>query len=285
MKIINVESVMLSYVYPKEKRWVWPAATVYGTNACLAKVSTDEGLTGIGEIAAQTTVPEIMSSIVKKFREIIVNENPLDIEKIWQKMYAASFPWGHKGIITTVIGGIEIALWDILGKAKEMPVYSLLGGAVSSKVKVYASAGMEKPLKELAKELKEFVQEGYTAIKIRIGYPSLRKNYEIAKTAREAVGEEIDLMLDAGQGYVPNPWTVSEAVRMAKMLEELHPFWLEGPCSEEDIEACIAITNATDIPIAGGENLRTRSEFKEIIEKGALNIIQPDVTIAGGISE
>ncbi|MCL6613010.1 MAG: mandelate racemase/muconate lactonizing enzyme family protein [Firmicutes bacterium] len=284
MKIVDCKLYFLTYEYTEKERWHWSGGTANGCSTCLVQVITDEGITGLGEIGGGTHAPKVTAALVEYLAEIIRDQDPTNIESLWNKMYKAAIVIGRRGIVVACIGAIEIALWDIFGKATNQPVYKLLGGKVHDRLKVYASKGVDanRPLSE---EAEEVLSQGFSAYKVRIGYPSLAQNVKIISEIRERIGDRLDLMADAGQGYVPKPWSVPEAVKIAKELEQYNLFWLEEPCLTDNLLAYSTIREQTTIPIAGGENGCTRWEFQQIFDTFAMDIIQPDVTFVGGITE
>jgi len=286
LRIENIETILLSYRYKENEIWKWSGGTTLQRNALLVKITTNKGIEGIGEVGEATYVPHAVVQVIEeRFKPMLLGEDPVDIEKLWQKMYIRSAHWGRKGFVIPIISGIEVALWDILGKWQERPVYELLGGAYRKKIRLYASAGMDKPIDELIKEGLEMVKEGYRGFKIRIGEEDPRNDIEKVKALREALPPEIDLMVDAGQCYTDFPWDLNTALKVAKELEKYNIFWLEEPLHPDDIDGYAYLSRATSIPIAAGENEFTRWGFKELIVKRAVDILQPDVTRSGGISE
>lgn len=296
MKITDIRTVLLSCDYPTEERVV-PGGMALRKHAALVQIFTDEGLSGLGEVGDGAFFPEGVKVFVERFKSLLLGENPSHLERHWQRMYGSSRYWGRRGLAVGVISGIEVALWDILGQAKGLPVYRLLGGKYHDRIRAYAG-GMPKPLEQLPAQLKGYINEGFTAVKIRIGliFPGggkwgmephydLEKDKEVVQVAREAVGGEVDLMVDAGQGQAPQPWSAARAIKVARMLEEHDVFWLEEPCGVDDVEGYAAVAAAVEIPIAGGEGACTRWEFRELIQKRAVDIVQPDVTHAGGLLE
>ncbi|MCL4385089.1 MAG: mandelate racemase/muconate lactonizing enzyme family protein [Actinobacteria bacterium] len=286
LKIIKVETILLSYRYKENELWKWSGGTTLQRNAVLVRIKTNKDIDGIGEIGESAFLPLAVERIVSdRFAPMLLNEDPVNIEKLWQKMYVRSAHWGRKGVTIPIISGLEIALWDILGKLNNKPLYELIGGIYRDKIRVYASAGMSKDTNEIIKEAKEYINQGYKGFKMRIGNEDPKSDIEKVKMIREAIGYDVDLMVDAGQCYVDFPWDYNKALNVAKELESYKPFWLEEPLPPDDIEGYILLANSTNIPIAAGENEFTRYGFKDLIVKRAADIIQPDVTRSGGISE
>ncbi len=286
LKITNVETILLSYRYQENELWKWSGGVTLQRNAVLVKVETNQGIYGLGEVGESAYLPVSVKQIIEeRFKPLLLGEDPTNIEKLWQKMYIRSAHFGRKGVVIPIISGIEIALWDILGKSLNRPVYELLGGAYREKIRVYASAGMSKPLNELIDEIKQYLEKGYTGVKIRIGHENPSMDIEIVQELRKAMGDQVDLMVDAGQCYVDFPWDFNTALKVARELERCQVFWLEEPLHPDDIEGYQRLCSLVDVPIAAGENEFTRFGFKELIANRAVDILQPDVTRSGGISE
>ena len=286
LRIENVETILLSYRYKKNEIWKWSGGVTLQRNAVLVRITTNEGIEGIGEIGESAFLPKAVERIVKDcFKPMLIHEDPANIEKLWQKMYIRSSHWGRKGVTIPIISGIEIALWDILGKLLNEPVYELIGGIYRDRIRVYASAGMAKSADDIIKEAEGFVKLGYRGFKMRIGQEDPTNDLKTVKKVREALNNNIDFMVDAGQCYVDFPWDFNTALKVAKELEDYKLFWLEEPLHPDDIEGYIRLSDATNTPIAAGENEFTRYGFKDLIVKRAVDILQPDVTRSGGISE
>ncbi|MFD1772782.1 mandelate racemase/muconate lactonizing enzyme family protein [Paenibacillus rhizophilus] len=260
----------------------------------IIKVHTDEGIIGIGEVdSAPWVVKSIIDTpsshrICQGLGEMLIGENPFEIERIWEKLYVGSTFYGRRGVVIHAISGIDIALWDIMGKALNLPVYKLLGGAQRGKVRAYASTLMPYTPQEAYDETKKWVQQGYTAIKLGWGgfEQGNREIVELVKASREAAGPNIDLLFDLG--FIPSddhPIDAASRMALVKELEPFAPYWIEEPLFADDYEGYRKLAESTSIRIAGGENETTRYGFKELIEQGGVDIVQPDVTRCGGLSE
>jgi len=242
----------------------------------LIEVSTDEGITGYGE-AIPYTHGAVGGYIDQQLKPLLVGEDPTQIERLWDRAYRISFGHGIRGISIHALSSIEIALWDILGKARRLPVYEMIGGLCRDRVKAYASLMEYREPEEVAKISVRWVEEGYKAVKIHQG----RSNaVESVKAVRDAVGDDVKVMLD-----VNGAWSPQEAIKHAKELERYDLTWLEEPIWPVDDYANLArLREKTDIPIAGGENEFTHYGFRELITEGAVDIVQPDVIMTGGIT-
>ena len=247
-------------------------------------VLTDEGLTGLGSVFTNDALVHAALAVLAPLYQ---GEEALEPERVAEKLHQNTFWLGRGGSITHTISGIDIALWDLLGKATGQPIGRLLGGRYRERVRPYASLLMEDP-EPLAEHLLELKAQGFRAFKIGWG-PFGRSNYDldeaIVSAARGAVGPDALLMVDAGgsdafwnQGY---KW----ALRTAQMLANYDVAWFEEPLKPDALEDYVLLRRAAPIPIAGGEVLTRRQSFKPWLEAGAFDIVQPDVTKVGGISE
>lgn len=273
MKITDVQAIPLRI--PQKMKFAKPK-TGFDTESdghVLVKILTDEGITGIGE-AWRLTPRAVAKFIVEALKPRLLGEDPTRIEALWQKMYVATFRYGRKGMVLNAISGVEIALWDILGKACGLPVYKLLGGARHESIRGYASLPPYGRPEEAATDAAALVESGYHMVKLH-----QRDLDSVAKT-RQAIGEGIDLALD-----VNGCWTRREAVRMAQAMEEYNLRWLEEPINPmDDYDGLRFVRERSNISIAAGENEYTHHGFKTLIEKDAVDILQPDVIKAGGLS-
>jgi len=266
-------------------------ARLRNRNLPLIRILTDEGIHGIGE--AFTVGPDMATvEAIRYFGEWLTGRDPLDLEGLWQLMYNGSrFPGGS--LVNAAISGIEHALWDIKGKAYGVPVYQLIGGKCRHKVRVYQSVGGETP-EELADNARVLVERyGYTALKMfpfprgerlwhDMGMAAWLKGAEARiRAVREAVGDDVDIGLDAhAQAFEP-----AKALALCRMLEPYHPLFLEEPLRPENRAAMGYLRARAPIPIATGETLYTKFEFRDLLAAGGADIIQPDVTIVGGLWE
>ena len=212
----------------------------------------------------------------------IKGENPFFVERIWDRMYHHNRKPVAKGDYIRAMGAVDIAVWDIIGKALGLPVYKVLG-AYSEKIRVYAAGGYYeegKGLKELAKEMEEYVSEGFRAVKMKVGGEPMKVDEQRVKAVREAVGPDVDILIDAN-----NKWTAYEAIRFGRMVEKHDIYWFEEPVEPDDFAGCAEVKHALDIPIVAGENEYTRWGCRDLIEHNSADILNLDTVIAGGITE
>jgi L-rhamnonate dehydratase len=253
------------------------------------RISTDEGIVGIGEV---DSAPEAVAALVERasshaiagsLHDLLIGEDPRDVERLWWKMYRGLIYIGRRGIALHALSGIDIALWDIKGKAEGKPVHELLGGAKHDRVRAYASMLMPDTPEETAERVAKLCDDGFTAVKL--GWGPLGKDPKhdvvLAAAAKEAAGEA-EILIDAGFGYGDDAKT---AIGVARELEQLGIYWLEEPFEPDEYEAYAELADAVDIRVAAGEQDTTVWGFRELIERGHVDLVQPDVTRCGGITE
>ena len=276
MKITNLEVLQMGS--GSERSWNWT----------FVKVETDEGITGYGESSLQYK-DRALKAELEDMGRFLIGKDPFAIEGIWSALHRR-VTWTGGPVTVSAISGIELALWDIKGKALGVPVYELLGGKMRDRVPAYANAwfvGAQTP-EDYARKAKDVVEAGYTALKF---YPFIRsgqvispenEEYGIAcvESVREAIGPKTRLGIDVRARL--NMWS---AIRMAQAIEPFNIAWYEEPVLYDNVDAMAEIARAINIPVATGEQLYTRWEFRTLLEKNAARIIQPDICHAGGIME
>jgi L-rhamnonate dehydratase len=253
------------------------------------KVHTDEGIVGIGEV---DSAPEAVAALVARqsshaiacsLRALLIGEDPRDVERLWRKMYRGLIYVGRRGIALHALSGIDIALWDIKGKAEGKPVHELLGGAQRDRVRAYASLLMPETAEQTRECVGVLCDDGFTAVKL--GWGPLGRDpehdVELAAAAKEAAGE-CEILIDAGLGYGSDAAT---AIDVARELERIGIFWLEEPFEPDEYEAYAELADAVDIRVAAGEQDTTYWGFRELIDRARVDLVQPDVTRCGGITE
>jgi L-rhamnonate dehydratase len=250
------------------------------------RIHTDEGLTGIGEVTSQSYVCkacfEAPRSAARRhgLTSILLGEDPLDPERLWEKMYYETNRYGRRGAAIHAISGADIALWDIRGQAENKPVCELLGGPHRTNVRAYASVLFGDSPEETAALAREFVQRGLTAVKFGWGPFGRDPGTDLAHTqaAREVLGDDRDLMVDAGHA-----WDVDTAIERAELLAPLKIGWLEEPLAQDDRKGYARLCACSPVPIAAGEGDVTHYDFEDLIERG-VHIVQPDVAFCGGLT-
>ncbi len=280
MKITDVR--MESYRWPRETPIVNGLYTYTHAYLNVVFIETDSDITGIGLVgAASESAPEIGRSILESMRPILIGRDPLDNERHWHEMWRPKLV-GRRGLTTRVIGGIDIALWDLKAKRAGMPLYKLLGG-FTNRVDTYIAGGYYeegKGLKELALEMERNVELGARAVKMKVGALPINEDVERVRVCREVIGPDIRLMVDANNAY-----RHYEAMEFARKIENYDLFWFEEPVEPDDYIGQRENTGATSVAIAAGENESTRDRFRELIDHRAVDILQPDALVMGGVTE
>ena len=264
----------------------------------LVEVRTDEGITGVGSTSASVSV---ISALIEDesdgLRSLLIGTDPTNPNMAWRRMFASGKRGraGEGGVAVNAMGAIDMALWDIAGKAAGLPIYKLRGGAVRNRIMVYASGTafdrghMErtgewrhKPAEVLVEEALENKAEGFKAMKFGWGNYFSESDYDDIEAVRDAVGPDMKLMLDFGcPAYLDGLWTVKEAIQVAERLEEYDIYFLEEALHPYDVEGFATLTEQSPVRIATGESLTTVRDFQAFIERHALDIVQPDAQQMG----
>ena len=283
MKITQVRAHVLRSAL--EQPFSFSQGWVSSRGATLVEVQTDDGITGWGEALCQgLQPPEIAAAAINHaLKQLVVGEDPLQPEVLWHRMYHYTRDYGQKGAVVGAISGIDIALWDIAGKARNTPVAKLLGGAFRTKVQAYATGFYrikghgEAP--RLAKEFETHCANGFRALKIKLGFGI--EDDLIVMAALRDMAKNRDVMIDVNHAY-----SVTDAIRLGRELEDMgwRLRWYEEPVVQEDLDGYAEVRRALTTPIAGGENEYTLFGFKQLLEKRGIDIAQPDICIAGGFT-
>lgn len=254
----------------------------------IVEVLTDEGLVGIGEVhtspyVAQAVIEAPLSHVASRgLKAVVIGRDPLAREALWHDMYRLSAVYGRRGVAIHAISGIDIALWDIAGKAAGLSVTQLLGGDSQKRVKAYASILMPETARDVRREVRQCVADGFLAVKLGWGPlgSDLKSNLHLVEAARDEAGDDIDLMVDIGFGC-----DVRQAIQFARGLDSLGVFFLEEPLSPDNLAGYARLAREVNVAIATGEKETTIHGFKQLVELGGVDIIQPDVARAGGLTE
>lgn len=260
-------------VYKVKPRWIF------------VKLSTDEGIDGWGEMISGTKTETVVAGAYEVGERFLLGQNPFEIERLFQEMHRSFFRGGP--IHGTIVSGLEMALWDIKGKALNVPIYELLGGAARDRIKVYSWIGGDRP-DDVAEQAQDRVDRGFTAVKMNAteelhyidSYVKIEEVVERVASIRERFGNKLDIEIDF-HGRVHKPM----AKVLAKALEPYHPMFLEEVVLPENEEHFKEVAQLVATPLATGERLYTRWQFKTLFQQGAIDVIQPDVALCGGIME
>ena len=279
MRIQDIEVINLRFAYSPDRCFQYAGGLCTGRLSTLIRVRTDSSLVGLGSVYSH---PDLVRTIVRgQLRPALVGEDPSNVEELWNRCYSLTRWYGRKGAAMSALGGVDIALWDLRGKAAGRPVWELLGGAAAPCVPAYASGLLWKNhLSELTDEAKRHVADGFRAVKMRIGRNA---DYDRAAVAavREAVGPEIRLLVDGNARF-----SLDEARDMLPALRDAGVFWFEEPFAPEDPDSFLALQqDLGEIRLAAGENEFGLQGFRELIDPDLVQIVQPDCCRCGGLTE
>jgi L-alanine-DL-glutamate epimerase-like enolase superfamily enzyme len=282
MKITGVTCRMLSGTLETPIQFGIGAFPTFA--ATLVQITTDEGLTGVGE-AIVRKAPQVTRTVVESLlAPVLLGRDPHDAEGLWDEMFQQLRGWGHwRGFVFEAISGVDTALWDILGKAAGLPVYKVLGGAGRSRVPCYTSSVYFADIPQMVIQAKEQIAAGHTAIKVKIGRRAemggRRMDVASVKAIRDAVGPKVDIMLDVNSAY-----DAATAIKVCRQLEDEDITWIEEPVPPDDLEGYRRVRANQAIPVAAGESELGVFGFRELIARGAVDILQPDVARVGGFT-
>ena len=281
MKIIKAETFVLSQKLDNGQAFAYSQAWYNTRTILLLKLTTDDGIAGWGEAFGPAFVNKTLLDTY--FSPLLINMDPLDINVIWECLYNKFRDHCTKGFAQEAISAVDIALWDIKGKALNLPIYKLLGGAFRKNVVPYATGLYRTTIPaaagELGKEAQGYVDKGFLAMKMKIGF-GIEQDIAAVREVRIAVGDKMTLMVDANHAY-----NASAAIQLGRKLEEYNIAWFEEPVPPEDIDGYVEVKSRINIPVSGGEAEFTRYGFSELLERRAVDIVQPDCCVTGGISE
>ncbi len=279
MKIAAIETQVVSI--PLTKAVTTPVHHITTVDNVLVRLFTDEGISGTSYL--WTFGPkraQVLQAMVEDLGEALLGEDALERELIWHEMWTSANFLSHAGVSLFGLSAIDIALWDIAGKAMDLPLYRVLGGS-RRPVPIYAGGlFLSDSLEEIVRETESYIAKGFHAIKMRVGAKQGRDDVARVKAVREAIGPDRILMLDVVQG-----WNVETAVRMGRELERFDIYWLEDPVAFDDIDGMAKVTRALNVPITAGECDYSKHGFRHLIEEGAADILMIDLQRVGGVTE
>jgi len=276
MKITAIESFVLAVPTPRPMSAQYPLQKLV-----VAEIATDAGLTGLGySLVFGGGGAEAVLAYVERLKAVVGGEDPLFVERLWEKMFRADPGIRKQGVAAYAIAALDIGLWDIAGKAAGLPLYKLWGAA-TDRVPAYGSGGWSKYTEaELVAEAERYAAMGCRYYKMKIHHPDPQENRRRVAAVRRALGADVRMMVDANQRL-----DVLGSIRQAAALEDLDLVWFEEPVPADDNAACAEVARAIGIPVATGENHYTRWEFRDLIERRAARFLMPDVCRALGFSE
>jgi L-alanine-DL-glutamate epimerase-like enolase superfamily enzyme len=281
MKIERVETFVLHVPFPRpvqdslyvEAKWRVPAVRLY----------TDDGLIGTGYTGTWSGDEMIKQSIDIYMAPLLIGRDPHDVRRIWDDIYWSRLHWvGRAGVTTMAHAAVDIACWDLMAQAASLPLWRYLGGHKSEAIRAYNTDGgwLNWSVDDLVRDMGQMVEDGWKAVKMKVGGPNPREDYRRVKAVRDALGPEIDLMVDVNQ-----KWDINTARVWGARLQDFDIDWLEEPLHPDDVSGHAALARELTVPIALGENVYSLLAFRDLIVAGAVEIVQADVTRLGGITE
>jgi L-alanine-DL-glutamate epimerase-like enolase superfamily enzyme len=281
LKITGVEAIYLRLPQVKEQ-------CDSGQDALIVRVTTDAGITGYGEVdsnpmAAKGAIEGPFShTTATGLAHVLIGEDPFRTEFLWHKMYRANIYGGRRGVGIHAMSGLDLALWDIKGKALGLPVWRLLGGGFTKSLRPYASTLFGATPGETGERARRFVGQGFTAVKF--GWDPMGQDEQtdiaLVREARKGLGDTPDLMIDAGLVY-----DAKTAIQRARAFEQFHPYWFEEPLLPDDYEGYAKLSAASPLRIAAGEEESERKSFLQLMDIGKIDVVQVDLTRCGGFTE
>lgn len=278
MKITDVRTYLLEAKLTEP--FAYSQAWYERRGAMLVEVVGEDGNSGWGEAFGPA---RLTAAVVQHYRPLLIGADMLATEAIWQALYNMLRDHGQKGLPIEALSAVDIALWDLKGRHLGLPIHRLMGGPLRTRVQAYATGFYRKrggdPMEYLVAEAHERVTEGFTGLKLKLGF-GLNHDIRLCRTIRDAVGSQVAIMIDANHAY-----DATGAIRLGRSIQELDITWFEEPVPPEDLAGYRDVRAALDIPVAGGEAEFTRWGFRQLVVERTMDILQPDVCAAGGISE
>lgn len=281
MKISRVEVLALSI--PLESAVSDAVRRITQRDHLIVRIVTEDGLEGSGFTLGYDSSKAMVSLVDTIYRPILEGADALASEHLWAEMYRQSIQAGRRGAALRAMSAIDIALWDLRGKHARLPVMALLG-IYSTKLRCYATGGYYREgqtIDELVREMEGYAAQGFPAVKLKVGRLPARQDAERFRAVRKALGDDVEILLDANGGWPDAP----TAIAAMRRLEEYRPYWIEEPVRADNLAAMARIAEALDVPVATGELEATRWAFAELLERKAADILQPDATVVGGVGE
>jgi L-alanine-DL-glutamate epimerase-like enolase superfamily enzyme len=289
MKITNIEAI------PLRIKNVSSAANDGAQETVVVKIHTDAGITGLGEVDAS---PLMVKAVIEapsshnwslSFRDMLIGENPLDVERLWDKLYEGTIYTGRRGLVIHAIGAVDLALWDIAGQASGRPIYELMGGPRRGNVVPYASVHPElTSLIETERRVEQLMgrvlEMGFLAVKLQLVYGNVYTDADIVRLVRKArqiIGDKLTLMIDVGYRWMDS----KAAINTIRRLEDCDLYFVETPLRMDDLDGHARLAEAVSTRIAGAELLASRWEALDLMDRGKVDVIQPDIGRAGGLTE
>jgi L-alanine-DL-glutamate epimerase-like enolase superfamily enzyme len=282
MRITDIESFVLHVPTPRRVEDSFNAGAAWGLTGVLIK--TDEDLVGTGFTSTLTHGDTAIKDVIDRlYAPLLIGEDPLLHQRIWRRLWWSDAHWvGRMGITQMAIAAVDIAVWDLKAKAADLPLWKLIGGDKDGRIKSYNTDGgwLNFDVDRLTREMAAIVEQGWDAVKMKVGKPDPREDYKRVKAVRAALGDDVELMIDANQ-----VWDRTRARTWAPRFEEFRIGWLEEPLDPDDVPGHAQLARATSIPIALGEHVYSRQTFRDYLAADAIAYVQADCTRLGGVTE
>ena len=278
MKIVKVEALPISAKMDKPLKISTTLFTE--VRALIVRITTDDGIVGIGESLVRTAPRATKYLVEEMLAPLIIGEDPIDTGALWWKMFSAMRMRGHtKGTFVEAISGIDVALWDIIGKSRNMPTYKALQGMGRKTIPAYASSIFIGDVKEMEAQARKYLDLGYDTMKVKLGMGP-RKDSEAISVLRSMVGEEVTLMVDCNSIY-----DAGTAIELGRKLEQHDIYWMEEPVPPYDLEGYKLVRMGQPLRLASGEGEFTLLGFRDLLATNAISVVQPDLGRVGGFTE
>jgi L-alanine-DL-glutamate epimerase-like enolase superfamily enzyme len=282
MRITDVETFIVQAELPRYVADAFNQTVNWGLPGVI--IRTDEGIEGTGYTSTQTHGDFAIKDVLDRvYVPVLEGEDPLEHQRLWDQLYWSDVHWvGRSGITQMALAAVDIALWDLKAKAFGVPLWKLVGGHKQGRVRSYNTDGgwLNFDQARLVDEMSALVEAGWDGVKMKIGKEDPREDVRRVAAVREALGDQVDLMIDVNQR-----WSQTIAISWAHRFEEFDIAWLEEPLDPDDVEGHARLAQATSIPIALGEHVYSRTAFRDYIERGIISYVQADVTRLGGVTE
>ena len=281
MRIVGIECFGLEALVAMPFQFSQGSVTKRQT--VLVRVETDSGLEGWGEIFCQATPIVYTTLIAELLAPKLINADPWDREVLWQRLYNSTIVYGQRGLVVGALSGLDIALWDVVGRDCVQPVNKLMGGSARTELQAYATGLYRQPgqdwIEALADEARSHVEQGFRTLKMKVGF-GIRQDFTAVEAVRSAIGNDVAIAVDANHAYLPH-----QAIELGRLLAPLDIAWFEEPVSPDDCRGYAEVRANQPIPVAGGELTYTRFGFRELLDRRSVDILQPDLGLCGGLSE
>ena len=278
-KVKKIEIFFLEYPFPKKLNYKYSAGVVENMIVPVVKLTDSNNNYGLGEITHGQFTHEPIIGLIKHFSDLLKNSETENINQAWEKMYGSSVFWNREGIGIGVMGGINLAMYDLLGKRMQIPTYKLLGGVQKEKIRIYASNGLFDNSRQLLEDAKKAYSLGFRVYKMRVINPDTILG--LVKAFNKKFKNKMQLIVDAVQGSAANPWATKVSINLAKKLEKEEIVFLEEPFRVENLKGYKDIKKFTLLNIAGAESIPTARAFKKYLDEDVFDILQFDIATSG----